>query len=104
MGVFRIAAQHLRQRREVLSAHADHHAISIRTGSDGDLCQPACRDTGRFLETIASLPGFGMAPEGHFLYSSSLARNEVSVNWCLRVSSSDQECKVHETIMGVLTL
>jgi hypothetical protein len=23
-----------------------------------------------FLETIASLPGFGMAPEGHFLYSS----------------------------------
>ena len=28
---------------------ADHHAVSIRTGSDGDLCQPACRDTGRFL-------------------------------------------------------
>ena len=23
-----------------------------------------------FLGTIASLPGFGMAPEGHFLYSS----------------------------------
>jgi hypothetical protein len=22
------------------------------------------------IETIASLPGFGMAPEGHFLYSS----------------------------------
>jgi len=25
---------------------------------------------GVFFETIASLPGFGMAPEGHFLYSS----------------------------------
>ena len=26
--------------------------------------------TVQYLETIASLPGFGMVPEGHFFYSS----------------------------------
>src|SRR5262249_18685936 len=29
------------------------------------------RRFGTFCETIASLPGFGMAPEGHLSYSSS---------------------------------
>src|SRR5712692_10552080 len=41
------------------------------------LCEFARKKENPSLEeTIASFPGFGMAPEGHFLYSSSLARNE----------------------------
>jgi hypothetical protein len=36
--------------------------------------------------------------------NESLARNEVSVNRCLRASSNDQAYEVQETIIEVLTL
>jgi hypothetical protein len=39
MGVGRIVAQRLRYRRQVLSTPADHHAVSLGPGADGDLVE-----------------------------------------------------------------
>ena len=43
-----VAAQRMRHSRKVLSAQADYHAVSLGSGADSDLCQPACRNPGGF--------------------------------------------------------